>query len=737
MENRGLQELANLSQQQYSPQISGEAGMNTPVQVSSNKAESLVTDISKLVGGIEQFAKVKYDLSNEATKQMAIDHKLSFIETKNSIMSIPEQELSLEDKQKYISEATGNFQKLSAEHIKDDSNAQQIYDEVFTNGIRETYSNTMARLDNAIYDRDMKEQVAYVGEIADKGNIVKPSELLSVANEAIKGKFTDKDKVLTANISGIQKQIDTTASSDLKNGLLYEDRFIKKNDNGTYSFDTNSLEREFNSMYGNYGTYKNGKFILDDSISSEIENDEVIKNEILTSFDKYLAKAQNKIDSRNNSIKSTYSDEAYYRLKERLEKTKEDTDKNGQNIAPELDELETMIYNNVSASKQSTLRGLLNDVNNNNQMRSYVLNEVSEYFNTTQADTGSSTLFDIFTSGKKIDIKGKDGSINTYDIDSGFAKAELNKFYVAKDEDIFNNSDVNTIGQNSIGYIQRQVKIGELSPMVKKSINIVENNLGNTSDNPEELMKNIQLYGTIATAKGKDLSYFNLLSSRVQQTYNKALKDNPKINSEDLHKKLLSTMAETKRWTNEQGYISNLKAWGVNAVSKLESGYYKGLAPDREASPSVISTFNSWLTRNGIKINSESEYNDRLSSMVASTEGTVMSIASSWSVPFLGGGEKKASSVLIPEGVSEKMLQDTVEHITEVFRDDDINNYTFENFIDSNGDIAIAMYRIGSNSEDKFTLGKKDIYKISTTSSSESIKKEFKTYINSLISKER
>lgn len=157
----GIGNLTQLSQPTLQPSIMGENRMEYIQQprlsVDTSKADKLAKDVSGLVKGIQNYAKVRHDLSIEATETMARDHLLS---TKDEIRQIEaNNDMSYAQKREAIASVTKDKLTKSSDFLSDDVELQKIYDKVYTDKARDMLSSSMAQVDKEedIYNMNVKD----------------------------------------------------------------------------------------------------------------------------------------------------------------------------------------------------------------------------------------------------------------------------------------------------------------------------------------------------------------------------------------------------------------------------------------------------------------------------------------------------------------------------------------------------------------------------------------------------
>jgi len=332
-----ISELTNLSQTSMQPTLSGGSampqsniGMVNPQQtmlVNEKGIDQLATDISKLVTGIEAYGQKKYDLSVDATKRMAIDHKISYIEQKNKILS--NLDLSPEDRKSQLTGLVGKFQTLSAPHIADDDELKSVYDDSFTNYMRVDFSESMGKLDIEEYKTEMSKLKNGVKDVAAIGPMASIDDIETSAQTLVKNNEITYADAYTLNVKAIENNIDSEASMSEMQGIPFAQQFIKPNG---VELDSEKVKAYVLNKFSQYiDVDDNGNINLKKSLKlDEYENQE-LKNTILGSMDKYLKDANNRIASmqkkRDTLNKAKNSAEIVYNTQDA--KVAEDAMKNG------------------------------------------------------------------------------------------------------------------------------------------------------------------------------------------------------------------------------------------------------------------------------------------------------------------------------------------------------------------------------------------------------------------------
>lgn len=211
-----ISQLTNLSQQQYSPQIQGERNISV-VQTNvfkpdTSKTDALAKDFGKLIKGIENYQKIKHDLSVDAVKAMARDH---LINTKNSIReTLADENLSFDQKRQAISQATNKSFTDSGEFLAEDVELQKIYDDIYTSTAKDLFSSGMTSVatDEDKYLMNVKdnEGKAYLQTM---GISARSEDLIDIYSNHIKRGLTNesliKNMVLNTKIDAVKTQFNS------------------------------------------------------------------------------------------------------------------------------------------------------------------------------------------------------------------------------------------------------------------------------------------------------------------------------------------------------------------------------------------------------------------------------------------------------------------------------------------------------------------------------------------------
>lgn len=326
-----ISELTNLSQRTTAPSInSGVASMGLAQpqnRAQTGDLDKLATDISKIVTGIEQYSQKKYDLSVDATKRMAIDHKISYIEEKNKILS--NLDLSPEDRKSQLTGLVGKFQTLSAPHISDSDELKNVYDDSFTNYMRVDFSESMGKLDIEEYKTEMLKLKSGVKDVASIGPMASIDDIETSAQTLVKNNELTYAEAYSLNVKAIENNIDSEASMSEMQGIPFAQQFIKPNG---IELDSEKVKDYVLNKFSQYiDVDENGNINLKKSLKlDEYENQE-LKNTILGSMDKYLKDANNRISSmqkkKETLNKAKGSAEIIYNTQDA--KVAEDAMKNG------------------------------------------------------------------------------------------------------------------------------------------------------------------------------------------------------------------------------------------------------------------------------------------------------------------------------------------------------------------------------------------------------------------------
>lgn len=744
--NKAIEELSNLSQTSYSPSMQGEAtmgGLTQPYNSGRNGIDmgtKLATDVSKIVSGINNFAKVQYDLSEKATKRMAIDHKLGFVEASNAILG--EKSLSEEDKKKYITEAVGNYADLSAKYLEDNQNLKDIYDDTFTNQIRETYSRTMLTLDNAIYQRDIGIEKNEVARVASGGNTVTLEDIKSVGETLLKdGIYTESD-MIQLHSKSINAQLNKDIDLQAANGIEYANNFIIKHKNGQMSFNKDFANTQYASYFRQYGSLdKNGQF----KFNENVEANEPAKEAITSTIAKYAAVAKNQIDSNNLALQkaaeAARKESTSSRGNDFVEEIKKlvtVTGTNGKNIDTSVFEtpMSKTIYDNLKHSDKKAWDKAKDAITNNIEARNVTTDYVRKVF-TKNDDKAINGLNDALNGGMMV-FKA-DGSPT--EITSEMANSVLEQSYNAIDTNILNIENDADFSKEVESYINKQKTLGKYSSLIKTANNVAGANLDLNASTPKQYMRYIQINDMYKRLNGQhkesdDLAYSNI--QRLNNSLPKPTEDmKPEVRKkleQDNLRTLKNEFNTTKQFIKNTDYDNTIKKFGTDLIDEAVTGF-GWLAPEADTDVSVVKVFNAYMANQGVKVSDYSNYKDMFKSMTSRNEGYVMGIASSMSPG------KSSSYALRPNKVpiNDEEFKNGIQFIMDDVLKDDINNYSFGNTLDSDGNILLTISRVGTNMEDSdtYTLSASDIKKAHYSYSKQMTTTSIKEYTDKMYNKLR
>ena len=143
-----LSQTTQQSGLQYSPSISGGGSSiaSPTVQINPTPVDSFANDIDALLGSTLKASKAYFDLSDDATKRVAIDHTIQYEEKKSSIMS--DNNLSIMEKKQQLGSLVSDLNSSVADTLLRNERSKEIYDDTFNNKVKVDYAKQMAILDD-------------------------------------------------------------------------------------------------------------------------------------------------------------------------------------------------------------------------------------------------------------------------------------------------------------------------------------------------------------------------------------------------------------------------------------------------------------------------------------------------------------------------------------------------------------------------------------------------------------
>ena len=709
-----LSQTTQQSGLQYSPSISGGGSSvaSPTVQINPTPVDSFANDIDALLGSTLKASKAYFDLSDDATKMIAVDHLVRYKEGSTQIDG--DTSLTPEQKKVKLGELNASLNGEVADKIMNNDRAREIYDSTYSNHARLLYANSMANLDNEIHKRDvniMKENISSMTEAN-----VPLSEIFEHPNAKTllaQGKLTRKD-IVDTYLKGIKKSVENDYDQvALNGGDLVKDRFMTKNKNGVYEYDANKLKQYTANKLSGSITLKDGVFVVDERFGTP-EEIKSYTNSINSFMSNYAEKANriNQVEQNEYEAKvkeATREANAIKREEQRwnaLYKT---------NIADNVktNALELKNIDNVSIEKLVNNAKEFSDANDQTNYKKTV-----EAIDAIRANTSVKKDMDIYLDklltgqGNPSDVSMLKGYVNggyTYNGEMGAIKVDSTAIknnitdklngrleYEASQIDINKPETIDNYMQ-----VAQRIRAAGTSLEVKVSAfdvsdKFVSDGLIDTVNDPKDLLKLAYTAKAKARETTSDTSYIDKMIGSLSTSYATGVKKglSPKEISVKMMQDTTGVVANQKMKllrTEREVITNNLNNWIDTTMPDSSSSLFAGILAKQGGSEVTTEAID--------KAKDEGTIMDTRGNLKSVFASTFFSHNTNTIVTPTLRGERQTPSVIM-DGLDSYFIKNKLDKY-----DYEIGNYT-----DSNGDIAIMLTRY-SDSTDKIFLKNDDILK--------------------------
>lgn len=210
------------TQKQYNTQMQNTQGVSIVNIPNVAKTSDMTQDVEKLMTSVENFAKVKYKLSEDAMQTVATDHLVQYEVYKNEVLS--DQTMNPRDKNKLILQKVTELNDSVKEQLDGDEISSRVYNETFYNKAKIDYAQTGYKLEKEAYDDDLKIQDNTFKDAVRTTPYLTKSSLLKLQDNNIKeGKYAVSDVeayIIDNKVNVMSEMYDMDRASIYKNGIL-------------------------------------------------------------------------------------------------------------------------------------------------------------------------------------------------------------------------------------------------------------------------------------------------------------------------------------------------------------------------------------------------------------------------------------------------------------------------------------------------------------------------------------
>ena len=459
---------------------------------------------------------------------------------------------------------------------------------------------------------------------------------------------------------------------------------------GDYSLNPNKFYSDGKRFYTDKEIYANVKSYFNSLKASE-------NKQLHSGVDKLAGAIINDKNKLVNSINKP-SDEDYYDILNKVKNASIKNGVNGENINLNtvLTPKEFMQISNFSPSKQNTIDTILRTLENNNTVRNLTKTKIDKMYQGNLNISELTVVKNALANGTIIPKSNGEVIKAT----SEFLRGELKKTQQQQDSEFSSFKDRildDRVINKWANYVSVNKTLNSQSTYTEKIADRMTTNNFSAYDTAEEIINEAEMYKVTASVYKRNEEYSKFLASNLRQTYSNSMKklledpkysENGELNTagkEVLLNRVMSAKTSTIKNVFNNKYFARLDKYALEAKQTAEQNFI-----NESVSDTNMFALKDYVVMNGIKIDSQEEFNNFTQANLISTQGIMGKLASIFPLTDTPKMVLKARSKnYIPN--EDDMVNATEVFTKKVLKIGDIDSLDIDGELLDNGDIVTKL----------------------------------------------